>query len=264
MLDIPNLNIQYPSYIVETPQTGRKVEIRALNISQEEKLKASYVDKDDTASLTDILNQTIYSSIITKEEGVTDSYLNFLKSFTIVDREALFVGLTHASYDNTHNYTATCPKCKKVFDFRVNLDEGFSYNKAETSLLGKEMEFELPYSKLKITYSAPTLEKELQVYKNYEDIISISPTYLNILLYVDSIKYIPEGGKNYKTVTDKLDILNIFKLLRPGDYKAFRKEIENNIEQYRASLLYNVKCPHCSNKFEFSVNIVQEFFRLVL
>jgi hypothetical protein len=264
MMDIPNLNIQYPSYVVETPQTGKKVELKALNISQEEKLKSSYVDQEDTASMTDILNQTLYSSIAKKEEGVTDSYLNFLKNFTIVDREALFVGLTHASYDNTHDYTATCPKCRRRFDFKVNLDEGFSYNKAETSLLEKSFEFELPQSKLKISYSAPTLQKELYIYKNFEDMVSVSPTYLNILLYIDNIKYIPEGGKNYKTVTDKLDILNIFKMLRPNDYKAFKKEVEDNIEQYRSSLMYNVKCPHCSNKFEFSVNVVQEFFRLVL
>jgi hypothetical protein len=264
MMDIPNLNIQYPSYVVETPQTGKKVELRALNISQEEKLKASYVDQEDMASLTDILNQTIFSSIAKKEEGVSDNYLNFLKNFTMADREALFVGLTHASYDNTHDYTATCPKCRKQFDFKVNLDEGFSYNKSETSLLEKPIEFELPESKLKVVYSAPSLQKELNVYKNYEDIITTSPTYLNIMLYIDNIKYIPEGGKNYKTITDKLDILNVFKMLRPNDYKAFKKDVEDKIEQYRSNLAYNVKCPHCSNKFEFSVNVVQEFFRLVL
>ena len=112
-----------PVYYVVTPQTGSQYHVRSLTVAEVNKLKTSLVTPN---SAHKVLNEILWNAIDDKPEGM--KFIDFKKSITTLDREALLYGLYHTTFGDIKEYAVTCYECQESQLISVSLNSSFSMN----------------------------------------------------------------------------------------------------------------------------------------
>jgi len=110
--------IEYPEYTVVTPQSGLFYGIRALNVGEADRLKNSITIP---SKATDIINQVIWGSLITKPKFIKD-YEQWKKETTLRDRESLMFGLYMTSFPEERDFDLKCSKCGEETTLNLNIE----------------------------------------------------------------------------------------------------------------------------------------------
>lgn len=256
-------NIKYPEYEVITPQTKNSFTVRTLTVSEEEHLKASFLSN---AKLSDHLNRCIYSLLIKKPKGITD-YASFMAKTTIRDREALLYGIYHITYDELRIYNVQCSnqQCGKSYDITVNVSDTLfinSYNGDEDILTKRIAIDDLPNTPGVVVYiKQPTLSDEEIAGKIMGDYPS---SLIAKSLIIDRFEMaLPEVGE-IKKIEDRIEILDGFNSLTPRAKKLIMETYNTNFGEYGIELKNNSTCPHCQNMQTNEVDLVGQFFQMVL
>ncbi len=118
--------LKYPVYSVITPQTGCQYDVRALNVSEVDKIKHSMVT---SVKANDILNKTIWEAIESKPDNIR-GYNDFLRNVTTIDREALLYGIYITTFDDKRDLQLECrnPDCAKTSRIAVLMSKMFKMN----------------------------------------------------------------------------------------------------------------------------------------
>jgi hypothetical protein len=252
---IPQINIEYPSYTVVTPQTLLTYKLRSLTVNDELNLKASITDEDNSAS---IMNRTIFNCIIEKPEQITD-FKDWLKKTTAEDHKSLMYALYHCSYGDDIEYTNSCPYCNAINSGVVKLSKGIkinNYEGAPLEILDKDYKLSLEISKADVYFKYPTVQKSLDLGKNIEKVLTdnIEP----YLLYIDKIVY---GDKTFSMSENNIDLITMFKILPAKDRKSIDKFILNEMNKYTINASYRIKCSSCAKTYKYDIDFVVQFFR---
>lgn len=252
-------DVKYPVYEIITPHTNLSYAIRSLNVQEEEKLKGSLL----TASkINDHLNRCIYDAITKKPEEVK-TFDSFLKHTSLKDRDALLYGLYHITYEEIRNYDVTCPSCRKDYPVTVQASSTFNMNSYPGSdILSKEVQVELPLTKGVFVYlKQPTLFDEMTALK------STSPTGKNLdvlteTLIIKKFEYTPEVGDSV-VYNDREDVIDAYLSLPSKDKREIYKVYREAFGQYGITLKMLSTCIHCGSQDEITIDLVENFFRMV-
>jgi len=252
-------NVKYPEYEVVTPQTKYSYNLRSLNVQEEERLKGSMMTP---SQINDHLNRCLYDSI-TKKPDEIKSFDLFLKNTTLKDRDALLYGLYHITYEEIRNYDVTCTSCRKQYPVTVQASSTFNMNSyPEDNILSKETQIELPATEgVYVFIKQPTLFDEMMALK------SVSPNRKNIdvlteTLIISKFQQNPETGDTI-VYSDREDIIDAYLTLPAKDKREIYKKYRQDFGQYGISLNMLSACIHCGNQDEITIDLVENFFRMV-
>lgn len=248
------------TYEVITPQTNLTFVMGALKYGQEVKLKTALMATD--RGLTNLLNKTIYESIVEKPEQI-QTYEDFINKLTIEDRSALIMGLYHNSYGEEYITENECPKCGHINSNIVRLSKyskvSFFKDSAEKFLsMRKELAFD--DFEFKITLQPALLANELKIV-DLTKTLELTPAQTSILLHTESVEF---KGKKLVVDNNYLDILAALDVLIPKQVREIKKTIENTFEKYKLEVTYKVKCTKCQHEFKRTLDFVGEFFKQVI
>jgi len=254
-------NLKYPEYEVTTPQTLQVFTVRTLNVSEEERLKASFLSPK---KITEHMNKVIFESLVKKPENITD-YNSFMKYITTKDRDALMYGLYHISYEEIRNYDVTCTSCRKEYPITIKASDTFSADLYEKDdILRKTIKVDLPVSQGVTAFiKQPTLEDEFIMYSRQ----SVQPgAKLDVLidtLAITKFEQDIENNKTPKVYDDRSDIVDAYMTLPPRDRRAIIDAYMENFGKYQVSLKMISHCQHCGNEDLMNIDLMENFFRMV-
>jgi len=254
-------NAKYPEYEVTTPQTKLTYTIRSLNVSEEERMKGSFLSPQ---KITEHLNKILFESLVKKPKEITD-YNSFLKNTTTKDRDALLYGLYHISYEEIRNYDVTCTSCRKEYPITINASDTFSMNiYPGDDILRKTHNVLLPVTEgVTAVIKQPSLEDELNMYMKQ----SIQPgAKLDVLtetLAVAQFQQDKEERTEPIIYDDRGDIVDAYLTLPPKDRRAISDKYKEEFGKYEVSLKMMSSCKFCGNEDLMNIDLVENFFRMV-
>jgi hypothetical protein len=254
-------NLKYPEYEIITPQTHLSFTVRSLNVQEEENLKGSLITP---SKVTDHLNKCIYETIVKKPDMVID-YRTFLKYVTLKDRDAILYGLYHITYEEIRNYDIRCSQCKKEYQVTAIASSMFNFNSyPEEDIINKRIKVELPvYKGISVIIKQPTLEDEEYAFKT----ISTHPSVTNDLvietLIIDKFEQDLEASKEPISITERIDIIDAFRSLPARDKRTIYTKYSEEFGKYGIDLKMKSSCTHCGNEEVITIDLVDNFFRMV-
>jgi hypothetical protein len=250
-------NIALPEYEVLTPHTGFSYNVRSMTVQEEERLKGSLVTG---TKITDHLNKCLFECLVKKPEEIKD-YDSWLKNTTLKDRDALLYGLYHITYEEIRNYEITCGSCDKAYSVTVKASETFNYNPyPDKDILTKTVNVPLQILKgVFVTIRQPTLIDESLAYKT---ILTQNTDMLIESLIIKSIIQSPDVGDS-RVYSDRDDILDAYKTFPAKDKREVYRVYRETFGKYGINLLMKASCIHCDNTEEITLDLVQNFFRMV-
>lgn len=254
-------NIKYPEYEVITPQTHLSFTVRCLNVQEEENMKGSLMTP---VKVTEHLNKCIFDAVVKKPDSIKD-FKDFLKQVTLKDRDALLYGLYHITYEDIRDYDIKCGTCKKEYPITVKASDMFSFTSYPTKdILTKKIKVTLPVSKnITVYIKQPTLEDEIQALKTLVSLKGTNIDSVTQTLIIDRFEEDVVEATKPNTYTDRYDILEAFKTLPARDRRKINKEYLDNFGNYGIDLKMKSFCPSCGYEEIISVDLVENFFRMV-
>lgn len=257
--------VEYPVYEVITPQTKKSYLLKTLTVSEEERLKGSYLNP---TKLTEHLDRCIFDSIKTFPDNKVISFEEFLKSNTIKDRDALLYGLYHITYEEVRNYETKCSECGKVHQITINASSTFNMNPyPDEDILNKEIRIDLEKSKgVSVYVKQPTLSDELSSIKQYSSVPGITNELINETLIITKFSQeVPEAVVQNGSMewTDKIDIIDAYKSLPAKDKRQIVDSYYENFGKYGIELKMKVICPSCGAEEIIDIDLLTQFFRMV-
>ncbi len=253
--------LKYPEYEVTTPQTKQVFTLRTINVSEEERMKASFLSPQ---KITEHMNRVIFESLVKQPKSITD-FQSFLKFTTTKDRDALLYGLYHISYEEIRNYDVTCTSCRKEYPITVKASDTFSAELYPTDdILRKTVKVVLPVSEgVSAVLKQPTLEDEQYMYTRQ----SVQPgAMLDILtdtLMINQFEQDIEAQVEPTIYKDRSDIVDAYMTLPPRDRRAIIDAYVENFGKYQVSLKMLASCQHCGNQDLMNIDLMENFFRVV-
>lgn len=250
-------NVASPEYEVITPHTKLSYTVRSLNVGEEERLKGSLLSK---GKISEHLNKCIYESLVSKPDCVTD-YKSFLNTTTLRDRDALLFGLYHITYEEIRNYILTCPHCQKENKVTVKASNMFNYNPyPDDDILTKTVAVKLPITTgVTVHIHQPTLADEDFIIKNVNTALYPLDRILQTLIIT---KF--EQDNTDSLWDDKSDIIDAYSTLKPRDKKAIYDAYLEEFGKYGIELKMHYSCQFCGHSDDTEVDLVDNFFRMVL
>jgi len=267
-------DIAYPVYEIITPQTLNKYSLRTMEVSDEEKLKGSFIN---TKSIPSHINKTIWS-VMKDKPACIKTYDDFLTHTTTSDRDALLYGLYHITYKEIQDYEVVC-ECEKSYPIKVNVEDSFNINpytgcdvvddkgistfkKAKPNdILKKRIYVELDIAKGVIAViKAPTLYDENvlttdALFENEETLkIGTDMIFIEKFIQTDA-----EGHTN--EIIERDNILIGYKSLPSLDKKKIQKQYEENFGKYNIEISVKSTCPHCQKINKDNIDLMRNFFR---
>ena len=254
-------DIKYPEYEVITPQTHLSFTVRSLNVQEEENMKGSLMTP---VKVTEHLNKCIYDVLVKKPDTITD-FKDFLKQITLKDRDALLYGLYHITYEEIRNYDVRCGTCKKEYPITIKASDMFSFTSYPgDDVLTKRVRVDLPVSKSITAYiKQPTLQDELDALRN---LVTLKGTNLDAVtqtLIVDKFEEEVEGKTKTNVFSDRYEILEAFKTLPARDRRLINKSYIDHFGNYGIELKMKSFCSSCGAEEIITVDLVENFFRMV-
>jgi len=253
-------NLQYPEYEVTTPHTNLKFNVRSLNVSEEERMKGSFLSPQ---KITEHLNKIIFESLAEKPKHIK-VYEDFKQALTIKDRDALLFGLYHISYEEIRNYDITCSSCQHKYPITTKASDTLSTNAyPEDNILSKVVEVELPLSKgVKAFIKQPSLAEEAETLQR-QAVLSPNIELLTQAMVITKFEQDVPNAKEPDVYDDRSDIVSAFQTLPARDKRAINDAYIKEFGQYQIELKINVGCPSCGNNEVVNIDLVENFFRMV-
>lgn len=254
-------DIKYPEYEVITPQTGYSINVRSLNVSEEERLKASLVTP---SKITEHLNKCIYEAITKKPAPIKD-FDSFLKNITLRDREALLYGLYHITYEEIRNYDVRCGNCNREYPVTIQASSTFSANPyPEKDILTKRIKIELPVAKGISAYlKQPVLLDEIQALKSLSAYPGANITIITETLIIDKFEQDVEEQTTPNVFDDRQDIIDAYMSLPSRDKRFIYDRWLEEFGKYGIELKMQTNCPNCNNEEVIDIDLAESFFRMV-
>lgn len=251
--------VQYPEYEVITPQTKQSFTLRSLNVSEEERLKASLVTPNKIA---EHLNNCLFHSLVKKPEKVTDIN-SFLKNVTLKDRDAILYGLFHITYEEIRNYQIKCNSCAAEYDVTVQASSTFNFNAYPgDNILNDKFTFELPVTKgVMVSVRQPTLYDEMMTIRNLSSRPGATLELITETLIIDKFQQDVTDRKEPVVYSDRVDIIDAYLSLPARDKRVIFKNYMDRFGQYSIQLKMKSYCPKCSHEDTYDLDLVESFFR---
>lgn len=263
-------NQSLPVYDVITPQTKMEFSVRTLTVADEEQLKASVLIPN---KITEHLNECLYNVLVKKPEEIA-TYDDFLNKLTILDRDALLYGLYHITYEEERVYAVSCSSCNNKQNVTIEASKTFSINQFPgDKILEKRVNVNLQTIKgYTAVIKQPSLADEINVYKtmlprpNIKLDVIINSMVIDKFIETGRTKKTPVGEEvsDNSTFENREDVIEGFLQLPAKDRKLIQKAYYDNFGQYCIDLKMRVICPKCGNEDVTSIDLVSQFFRLVL
>lgn len=255
-------NIKYPEYEVITPQTLQSFTVRTLNVMDEERLKGSLLTP---TKITDHLNKCLYESLVTKPPEITD-FKSFLQRVSLKDRDALLYGLYHITYEEIRNYDIKCPQCKKDYPVTIKASDTFSITPYETgaNIFEKRIRVALPKSPgVTAIIRQPNMEDESNALKNLAGTVGYTVEAVIETLIIDKFEQDIEQMLEPNTITDRRDIIDAYRSLPAKDKRVIYEQYQEEFGKYSIALKMKSFCPSCGAEDLVSIDLVENFFRMV-
>lgn len=263
--DMPQFQaFELPKWEVLTPHTLQKISMKSLLVQQEEALKTSAIS---TTKMLELINKIIFDCMDT-HEAPFDTMENFMKSLTLADREALIYGLVVASYGEEQDFNVTCSVCSKTFIEKANLTQNVDIKiyQDKGAIIQKKVDVELPISKAIATLQMPTLWDEY-IFANSKgvspDVLRKADDYLTVktLKILAKDEKEPEKTK-YLIIDNVFEIYAYMRTMSARDRKTIYKEWNTVFGDCGVRVNIPTLCPHCGNRGEMFINMINELFRL--
>jgi hypothetical protein len=254
-------NLKYPEYEVITPQTHLSFNVRSLNVQEEERLKGSLMSP---TKITEHLNKCIYEAIVKKPETITE-FKHFLQKITIKDRDALLYGLYHITYEDIRNYDVKCSNCRKDSPVTVKASDTFNFNSyPDNDILLKRVKVDLPKS-IGVTswIKQPTLEDELNSIKSLSSRPGTTMDIITETLIIEKFEQDKENSVDPIIISDRIDIIDAYRSLLAKDKRSIYEKYNEEFGKYGIELKMKSFCQHCGNEEVASIDLVENFFRMV-
>ena len=253
-------DIKYPEYEVITPQTKLSYSVRSLSVQEEEQMKGSLLTP---SKINEHLNKCLFSAIVKKPEGVT-TYDAWLKSTTLKDRDAILYGLYHITYEDIRNYDIGCGTCGKEYPVTVKASSTFNYNEYPgNDILKKRINIELPLSTgVTAVIKQPTLYDETVALRTLAISTKSNLDIITETLVIDKFVQIDKDAKTLEYVARE-DVYDAYLSLPSKDKREIYKRYREEFGQYGITLRMKSNCIHCGAEEELTLDLVQNFFRMV-
>ena len=254
-------NITYPDYEVVTPQTHQSFSLRSLNVYDEERLKGSLMTP---MKITDHLNKCIYESFTKKPETIAE-YKNFLSMVTLKDRDALLYGLYHITYEEIRNYDIKCVNCKKEYSVTIKASDTFNYNPYPLEdILSRIIKIDLPVSLgVSAFIRQPTLLDETNAISSLSSRPGTTMDVITETLIIDKFEQNIDASKNPMVVKDRVDIVDAYRTLKARDKRFIYEKYNEEFGKFGIDLKMKSFCQHCGNEEVITIDLVDNFFRMV-
>lgn len=264
--DMPTFqSFELPKWEVITPHTQHRLLIKSMLVQQEEALKSSSLS---TTKMLDLINKTVYDCLDSREAPF-DTVDGFMKNLTLADREALIYGLIVSSYGEEQDFNVTCNACSKNFTEKASLTQNVDIKLYEDKepILKKKVDVTLPVSKYTVQLQMPTLWDEY-VFANSRgvspDVLRKADDYLvvkqlNIPAVVDPKK--PDEVKTL-AINNIFEIYSYMRNMSPRDRKTIYSAWKENFGEYGLKIVIGTVCPHCGNRSDMYISMINELFRL--
>ena len=251
-------NIQYPEYEIITPQTKYSYTVRSLTVSEEEKLRSSYLTAN---RVQDHLNRCIFNTLVQKPEHIA-TYEDFLLNTTIHDRDALLYGIYHISYGEVRNYEIECLNCDDKQKVNINISDIFAVEMYPgDNVVQKRLKIELPKSKGVFVYiKQPTLKDEMRIVASLGKRPGVNAEILPEIGIIDKFEQEFEDG-SMTTYEDLSDIYDAYTSLLAMDRREIYDRYAEEFGKYSISLVFKSVCQKCGNVDEHNISLSQSFFR---
>lgn len=253
-------NVKYPEYEVITPQTNQSFVVRSLNVSEEERLKGSFVTP---SKITEHLNKCLYDAIVDKPKTIK-TYDEFLRKVTLKDRDALLYGLYHITYEDIRNYNVKCGFCGKDYQVKVKASETFNINMYPgTDILKEKLPVELEKTPGVTAFiKQATLFEEITALKTMGVQASSNIDVITESLIIDRFEQLPDSG-DMITYDERPDIIDAYMSLPSKDKRLIYKKYIDEFGQYGIELKMQSYCNHCGKDEIINIDLFQNFFRMV-
>jgi hypothetical protein len=253
--------VKFPEYEVITPQTGLSYTVRSLTVAEEERMKASMITPTKVA---EHLNKCIYEAIVKRPPQIKD-FKTFLQNTTLKDRDALLYGLYHVTYEDIRNYDVRCTSCRKEYPITVKASQTFSVLPYPgTDVLTKRVKVDLPVSKGVSTYiKQPTLEDEAEAIRTLSGTPGFTLEAIAETLVLDRFEQdIPESTEPM-VVSERSEVIEAYRSLPALDKRAIYEKYNEEFGKYGIDLKFKSYCIHCGNEEVTTIDLVENFFRMV-
>lgn len=253
-------NVKYPEYEVVTPQTNLSFVVRSLNVSEEERLKGSFMTP---SKITEHLNKCLFDAVVSKPQQIK-TYDDFLKKVTLKDRDALLYGLYHITYEDIRNYNVRCGTCAKEYPVKVKASETFNMNPYPGKDILKER-IEVPLEK---TPGVSAYIKQATLFEEIASLKSLGPhatQNLDIVtesLIVDRFEQLPKEGDTI-TYDQRADVVDAYMALPSKDKRLINKNYIESFGKYGIELKMQSTCIHCGEGDVIDIDLFSNFFRMV-
>jgi len=254
-------NVPLPEYEVLTPQTHLSFNVRSLNVQEEERLKGSLMTP---TKITEHLNKCIYEAIVKKPEGITE-FKHFLQKLTIKDRDSLLYGLYHITYEDIRNYDVKCSNCRKDFPVTVKASDTFNFNAyPDNDILLKRVKVDLPKTKgVTAWIKQPTLEDELTSIKSLSSRPGTTMDIITETLIIEKFEQDKENSTEPIIISERIDVIDAYRSLPAKDKRNIYEKYNEEFGKYGIELKMQTFCQHCGNEEVVSIDLVENFFRMV-
>lgn len=251
------LDIEYPEYEVICPQTHNSFTVKTLNVQKEQRLKGSLVTP---IKITEHLNRILWECTVSRPEEIK-TFEDFTTKLTLKDRDALLYGLYHISYEEIRNYMINCVACNKEYPVTVQASSTFNFNPYPTDdILNKVIKLPLPKTKGVFAYiKQPTLIDEVMAFKT----LAADSELISITLPIQKFTQETEGGDDALVYSERTDILDAFMTLPPLDKKAIFDKYSKEFGDYGIELKCKTVCQYCGHSDIVTIDLVEQFFRMV-
>jgi len=252
---------KYPEYEVITPQTKQSFTIRSLNVLEEERLKGSLLTP---TKVTEHLNKCIFECLVNKPEKVKDMK-TFQQNVTLKDRDGLLYGLYHISYGDFRNYDIKCSSCRKDYSVTITASDTFNINPYEDgNILEKKIKIQLPVTKsVSVVIKQPTLFDESEALKRLGGSLGYTVEVIVETLIIDSFQEDVEVQTEPTVYSDRSDIIDAYRSLPAKDKRTIYERYVEEFGKYNVELKMKSYCTHCGNEEVVTIDLVENFFRMV-
>jgi hypothetical protein len=210
------------------------------------------------------LNKSIYETLVKKPDTIKE-YKDFLKLVTLKDRDTLLYGLYHITYEDIRNYDIKCKNCKKDFSVTVSASDTFNFNPYPgEDILTKRIKVTLPKSVGVYAYiKQPTLDDEMESIKNMSARPGLTMDIITETLIIEKFEQDIEASIEPRIINTRIDVIDAYRSLPAKDKREIHEKFNEEFGQFETSLKMKVFCQHCGTEDIITLDLVDNFFRMV-
>ncbi len=252
---------------------------------------------DDLALRTSMVSPSSYDREMIKllhkhvefiegEKTYKESYENFCRTVSNIDKISMIYSMYKCSYDTLGNRTITCPKCtsddEESFTFKLDVTLEDLIHNDTFALWSEDIPFyeyvyniDVEYEQFKFTFktllpnisrynSVLSMVTTAELQNNLEKIGQIFTKPMQMVLLTKEIN-IQKDGEDIASTNSLQEVMMAFENHIPDAIsEQFYTKYNDKFSKYLLNFYKPVQCPKCNHSFNYKVDIESEFFRRVL